>query len=515
MNRYSKYFLNHLLWLDDGFCQYYLQNPTWISGDILDVQAVIFNHREDAERWILQCAAHDPSTTFRNLRVFLADHCLEPHSLHRMNDSQVAKAAAREICLELHQIVIEPRLGWAVQVDPATDEPILPVSVEPEPDVGSLMDELQADLNALVAEQRKNYDQWETRLAAMSEAESALLYSQSAGGGLYDSIVGDTVDTVVTVAKAFPGFLKGYFKTLKKIAQAPAKLAGVTAEAITTGSLNPFKREIDKIVMPIADTYEKAMEYKTMLTVLFNEPEVYSMLYDFADRYWEATHPMERTRMAASAVSDVVVTVILAIFTAGTAAAANMAAKTTKLAKVAKLLKKITYALRRMSPNRAVIAKGKNALKNIRKKKKPKIKNKHRVPEVVKPKHFDVVDDGPKMGYDNKDKDGPKTTKGAQAEELLSRARAAEPKVTKDLSDLAKATGGKQEGLDFRLKTKESLARKLETTNPENINDSLRYTITYPSENIGTGANKVMKQLEDAGYTKVKVKNTVTIQRNS
>jgi hypothetical protein len=77
-----------------------------------------------------------------------------------------------------------------------------------------------------------------------------------------------------------------------------------------------------------------------------------------------------------------------------------------------------------------------------------------------------------------------------------------------DLSALAKASGGKQEGLEYRLKTKESLARKLETTNPENINDSLRYTITYPSENIGAGANKVMKQLEDAGYTKVKVKNT-------
>lgn len=73
---------------------------------------------------------------------------------------------------------------------------------------------------------------------------------------------------------------------------------------------------------------------------------------------------------------------------------------------------------------------------------------------------------------------------------------------------MTKATGGKQEGLDFRLKTKDSLVRKLETTNPENINDSLRYTITYPSENIGAGANKVMKQLEDAGYTKVKVKNT-------
>jgi hypothetical protein len=131
------------------------------------------------------------------------------------------------------------------------------------------------------------------------------------------------------------------------------------------------------------------------------------------------------------------------------------------------------------------------------------------MPDIDSPNEAKTIENNALKQYDTSNKDtGPKKTKLAQAEELLNRDSAAEPKVTKDLSDLAKATGGKQEGLDFRLKTKESLARKIETTNPENINDSLRYTITYPSENIGAGANKVMKQLEDAGYTKVKVKNT-------
>ena len=98
------------------------------------------------------------------------------------------------------------------------------------------------------------------------------------------------------------------------------------------------------------------------------------------------------------------------------------------------------------------------------------------MPEVEAPEKVPgSVDDGVQNEYiGDGERIGPKKTKLAQADELLNRASAAEPKVTKDLTGLAKATGGKQEGLDFRLKTKESLARKLETTNPENINDSLR-----------------------------------------
>jgi hypothetical protein len=384
----------------------------------------VFDWPQDAEQWLVQCAGHDPVTTLRQLRVFLADHCLEHYNLHRMNDRQVIKAAARRICLNLHRIVIEPRLGWAVQVDPLTQEPTLPISVEPEPDVSSLFNELQQDLNALVADQQKNYDQWEKKLAAMDEAERALLYSQNAGGGLYDSVVGDTVDTVVAVAKGFPGFLKGYWKTLKKVAQAPAKIAEVTAEAITTGSLNPFKREIDKIVTPIADTYEKAMEYKSMLTIIFNEPELYGMLHNFAERYWAATHPVERTRMAASAVSDVVVTVILAIFTVGAGAAANIAAKSAKLAKVARMLKKITSVLKRVSPGSAKFArKLSNAEKAVDKAGDAgsAAKKAKKLAPDKKPKSSEVLDDGPKKEYGkNKDKDGPKTTAKAAFGESTS-----------------------------------------------------------------------------------------------
>lgn len=47
----------------------------------------------------------------------------------------------------------------------------------------------------------------------------------------------------------------------------------------------------------------------------------------------------------------------------------------------------------------------------------------------------------------------------AQAEEILAKATAAERKVTPDLATLAEKNGMKMEGLDFRLKSKDSLAR--------------------------------------------------------
>ena len=87
-----------------------------------------------------------------------------------------------------------------------------------------------------------------------------------------------------------------------------------------------------------------------MLTVLFGNKQDYSLLYDFAQRYYDATHPAELAEMAASAVADIVVTAILAIVTAGVGAAANAAAKSGRLTKVAKLHEEIAAILRRSGP---------------------------------------------------------------------------------------------------------------------------------------------------------------------
>ncbi|HKX29540.1 MAG TPA: hypothetical protein VJ302_17755 [Blastocatellia bacterium] len=96
----------------------------------------------------------------------------------------------------------------------------------------------------------------------------------------------------------------------------------------------------------------------------------------------------------------------------------------------------------------------------------------------------------------------------AVARDLLAKARKAEPRVTSDITRLAKGTGGKMEGLEFRLKSEESLARKLKDTPPNGIRDALRYTIIFDNENLSVNTNRVLDALEREGYEKLKVKNT-------
>ena len=221
MNRYSKYFLQHILWLDDGFCQYYVQDDAWGLQEILDVQAVIFDESDEAEAWLRQCAEHDHFATMRGLRVFLADHCLENYLVHRMDDTRVLCAAARQISRNSLRVVIRPGLGWAVQVDAQTAETLQPPTVEPEPELARLHTELKAHLDALVVAQQKKYDQYEAELARLSDSEKLLLYGKKAGGAAYDSAVNDpwrilkaAPGAIWKAAKAFPGFYAGCLKTL-------------------------------------------------------------------------------------------------------------------------------------------------------------------------------------------------------------------------------------------------------------------------------------------------------------
>lgn len=94
------------------------------------------------------------------------------------------------------------------------------------------------------------------------------------------------------------------------------------------------------------------------------------------------------------------------------------------------------------------------------------------------------------------------------AQILHRQAKLAEPKVTKDVSSTAKQTGGKQEGLEFRIKEEDSLARKLASEPGKPINDSLRYTTVYEPNQLAGGAEQTMAKLESLGYEKIAVKNT-------
>ena len=159
MSRYGKYFLGHLLWLEDDFCEYYVQDDSWGRPEILDVEYILFDWHEDCEYWMRQCIDWDPNNTIRQLRRFLSNDCLTHYMVHRMNDRQVVNTTVDELVMGMCRVVIKPKYDWAVRVDPDTQEPELPFPVEGAPDVEGLLDELQVELDALVAEQKQNYRQ--------------------------------------------------------------------------------------------------------------------------------------------------------------------------------------------------------------------------------------------------------------------------------------------------------------------------------------------------------------------
>ena len=102
------------------------------------------------------------------------------------------------------------------------------------------------------------------------------------------------------------------------------------------------------------------------------------------------------------------------------------------------------------------------------------------------------------------------------SEQLLSKISKAEPKITSDMQRIA---GENQlAGLEFRKKTAESLARKITADSQvENIssaeaaskiNDALRYTTIFDSDNFTEEYSKMKQKLIAEGYRVVKVKNT-------
>ena len=205
--------------------------------------------------------------------------------------------------------------------------------------------------------------------------------------------------------------LPSHLKRLRDITLTPGRLAAATAQSMATGSINPLRKEIDTLVTPIATTYEQTVQCTTLLTILFNDKETFTLLYDFAERYWQATHPIERTTMAVSAAGDILVTILLIILTAGTGAAANIAIKAKRLEKVADLLFKITKILKRIGPRYRLPKKRMGAQTAAKKTPKPKPKKKG-VPEVENPsKNGGLVDGNRKKEYgDGLENEGPKTT---------------------------------------------------------------------------------------------------------
>lgn len=124
--------------------------------------------------------------------------------------------------------------------------------------------------------------------------------------------------------------------------------------------------------------------------------------------------------------------------------------------------------------------------------------------------------------YQNKD--GSLTTEGKihyghipsvsnTAEEIYNRAYAKEPRITHDVK------GSRQHlyGLEHKLKTKESIKRKLEKEISEenkslaeaskNLKDALRYTTISDTNSFVNNYNNFKKYMEEKGYKEIRCKN--------
>lgn len=99
----------------------------------------------------------------------------------------------------------------------------------------------------------------------------------------------------------------------------------------------------------------------------------------------------------------------------------------------------------------------------------------------------------------------------AEAKQLRARAEKIEPAVTKLMTDLVAQSGGELAGLEQRLKSTDSLARKIDAdANKEfggdkkaaatSISDSIRYTMVVPEGSYTEGLQQTVKTLEAAGF---------------
>lgn len=98
-------------------------------------------------------------------------------------------------------------------------------------------------------------------------------------------------------------------------------------------------------------------------------------------------------------------------------------------------------------------------------------------------------------------------------------ARAMEPTITADLSEIVEESGGELTGLEFRLKTKESLERKVLSdmkltglSEEETLNylyDVVRYTSLFNSDSLVQGYQRIVEKLREKGYNILRVKNTM------
>ena len=104
------------------------------------------------------------------------------------------------------------------------------------------------------------------------------------------------------------------------------------------------------------------------------------------------------------------------------------------------------------------------------------------------------------------------------AEQLLHGARSQEPKITDALLEIANSHGCRLAGLEFKLKSLDSLIRKIKTDAKLDglsfdaagklINDVLRYTMIFNVHTFGEQYLNIKRHLSNEGFIFRRVKNT-------
>lgn len=97
------------------------------------------------------------------------------------------------------------------------------------------------------------------------------------------------------------------------------------------------------------------------------------------------------------------------------------------------------------------------------------------------------------------------------ADEIAAKAAKAEKDVTPAISNVVESAGGRMEGLEHRLKTRESIKSKIKRKQEkypglpankagEKVKDAVRYTAVVPKESYVQSIGATTKKLEAAGY---------------
>lgn len=105
----------------------------------------------------------------------------------------------------------------------------------------------------------------------------------------------------------------------------------------------------------------------------------------------------------------------------------------------------------------------------------------------------------------------------ALAAELRARSKATSADIFPQFLRLAAELDGKMEGTEYRLKTTDSLTRKIEKDSAdeeislakaaEKIGDAARFTVSFPSDKVYEGTMGIIRGLEAKGFKIDKIKN--------